>query len=204
MEAREALCRGRMAQIGLAIQNYYNANGSFPPACVRDRAGNPLHSWRVLILPYCELEDVYRRYDFKEAWNSPKNAALANEVSERVTPLFRCPNDRSAQKDWTTFLALTTNEKGDPDRLVVMRGAATSTNPVIIDIHGSGIHWTDPRDLPVDTARAGLVRHNADSGVVNFLTSDAQVWSLTESQLTLRNSESDIIEWMILSRPSVR
>ena len=52
----------------------------------------------------------------------------------------------------------------------------------------------EPRDLPLATARAGVVHQNPESVVVNFLGSDAQIWSLTSNQLTFRNSESEILE----------
>ena len=54
--AREAvrcqMCRNKMQQIGIALQKYHDQHGSFPPAYTVDADGNPLHSWRTLILPY--------------------------------------------------------------------------------------------------------------------------------------------------------
>lgn len=197
MEAREAQCRGRLAQIGLAIQNYHAVNGSFPPICVCDHVGKPIHSWRVLILPYCGLTDVYERYDFSQAWNSLKNAALANEVHERVAHMFQCPNDFNARDDWTTFLAIENGGGLDVDRLVVTHGVSTRIQPVIMETHQSKIHWMEPRDLSMATARAGIVHQNPESGVVNFLSSDAQIWSLSSDRLTFRNSESEIIERLL-------
>src|SRR6478672_5330638 len=47
-------CSNHLKQIGIALQNYHDVYGSFPPAYVADANGRPMHSWRVLILPFAE------------------------------------------------------------------------------------------------------------------------------------------------------
>ena len=39
---------------------------SWPPAYLADRDGKPMHSWRVLILPFLEQQELYRAYHFDE------------------------------------------------------------------------------------------------------------------------------------------
>src|SRR5438105_1376638 len=75
--ARRNACGNNMKQIELALLNYHDANKSFPPAYVADAEGKPMHSWRVLILPYLERNDLYQQYDFNEPWNGPHNSRLA-------------------------------------------------------------------------------------------------------------------------------
>jgi hypothetical protein len=38
--------------------------------------GIPLHSWRVLILPFIEEEPLYREFRLDEPWDSPHNLSL--------------------------------------------------------------------------------------------------------------------------------
>ena len=60
--ARRARCSNNLRQLGLAIQMYHDANGSFP-------TGSHLHAladeesigWRVLILPYVEETNMYEQ-----------------------------------------------------------------------------------------------------------------------------------------------
>lgn len=56
--AREAAmasqCRGHFHQISLALNNYADKHGSLPPPFIADEQGRPMHSWRVLILPYID------------------------------------------------------------------------------------------------------------------------------------------------------
>ena len=47
-------CTNNLKQIAAALQAYHQANGCFPPAYIADKSGKPMHSWRVLILPYLD------------------------------------------------------------------------------------------------------------------------------------------------------
>lgn len=74
--ARRVSCLNNLRHIELALHNYHNAHGCFPPAYIVDESGRPMHSWRVL-LPYLEQEALYDQYDFSEPWDGPNNRKLA-------------------------------------------------------------------------------------------------------------------------------
>ena len=65
----QSSCRNNMRQLMLAMLNYESANGHFPPAYIADDDGKPMHSWRVLILPFLEGNHIYDQYDFSEPWD---------------------------------------------------------------------------------------------------------------------------------------
>lgn len=67
-------------QIGLAIRAYCEAKGRLPPASVCDADGRPLYSWRVVILPYLEQEQLYKQFHLDEPWDSPHNLQLAESM----------------------------------------------------------------------------------------------------------------------------
>src|SRR5262245_3382414 len=52
--ARRMQCLNNLKQIALALHNYDATYGSLPPAYIADASGKPMHSWRVLILPFLE------------------------------------------------------------------------------------------------------------------------------------------------------
>ena len=54
-------CQNNLKQLGLAVHNYHDANGSFPP--VRIDGADGWATWCVLILPYIEQENVYNLWD---------------------------------------------------------------------------------------------------------------------------------------------
>ncbi len=54
--ARRSACSNNLRQIGVALHNYSDTYGCFPPAFTVDQQGQPMHSWRALILPYLPLQ----------------------------------------------------------------------------------------------------------------------------------------------------
>ncbi len=105
--ARRTHCRVNLRQIGIALHEYHDAYGAFPPAYTVDADGNRLHSWRTLILPFFdtglpdELHDC--KIDPTKPWDDPANAkALANMES-----VFHCPSADIPQYH-TTYLAVVT------------------------------------------------------------------------------------------------
>lgn len=70
---RRYQCSNNLKQIGIALHNYADTYKAFPPAYTVDSAGNRLHSWRSLILPFLEQSNLHAKIDFSKAWNDPAN-----------------------------------------------------------------------------------------------------------------------------------
>src|SRR5262245_52749889 len=86
--ARRMQCSNHLKEIGLALQNYHDVYQSFPPAYVANGEGRPMHSWRVLILPYLGHKALYDQYHFDEPWDGPNNSQLHKEK----VSVFCCPS----------------------------------------------------------------------------------------------------------------
>ncbi len=67
-----------MKQLSLALHNFYDEHRCLPPQALLSKDGKPLLSWRVLLLPYLEGGELYKRFRLDEAWDSPNNLPLAN------------------------------------------------------------------------------------------------------------------------------
>ena len=73
---------------GMGLINYHDLHGHFPPAYTVDEEGNPLHSWRVLILPYIEHKELYEQIRLDEPWDSEHN----RQFHGLQIPYFQCPS----------------------------------------------------------------------------------------------------------------
>src|SRR4029077_12783364 len=92
-----------LKQIGLALFNYESANGAFPPAYIADASGKPMHSWRVLILPYIDQAPLYDQYKFDEPWDGPNNSRLLSQMP----PVYACPSHaNTGAKSNTAYAAV--------------------------------------------------------------------------------------------------
>ncbi len=94
-EAQEAAyrtqCKCYLKQIGLAMHNYHDACGCYPPAAICDAQGQPLLSWRVVILPFIEEYSLYKEFHLDEPWDSPHNLPLV----QRRPAQFHCLSDKT-------------------------------------------------------------------------------------------------------------
>ena len=149
--SRRSQCKNNLKQIGLALHNYHDTYGSLPPAVVYGPDGKPWHSWRTLILPYLEEQDLYDRYRFDEPWNGPHNRRLAEEADS--LPFFHCRADEKAADGETSYVAVTGDGTLWPrDGVMKLDDVpdGLSNTILVVELSGSGVHWMEPRDLPID------------------------------------------------------
>jgi len=161
--ARRSQCRNNLKQIGYALHNYHDAYGCFPPACVKNAEGRPMHSWRVLILPYMDEEALYDRYDFDEPWDGPNNRTLAQKISR----IYQCPASELSGTALTSYLAVVgPNTAWPPDRAVHVSDIedGTSNTLMVVESVATDIHWMEPRDLDVGDLNYG-VNHESGRGI---------------------------------------
>ena len=96
-------CANNLKQIGLALHAYHERYGVLPPAYVADANGRPMHSWRVLLLPFLEQQSLYDWYDFREPWDGPHNIKLLNNTPS----CYICPSRLSYPTTVTSYVAIT-------------------------------------------------------------------------------------------------
>jgi prepilin-type processing-associated H-X9-DG protein len=83
---RRTNCRNNLHQIGLAMTQYHDTQQRFPPSRPADR----FLTWYVFLMPYCEENSLYEKFDLK--------APYADQPSDAVTarvPIYFCPSRRT-------------------------------------------------------------------------------------------------------------
>ncbi len=65
-----------LRKVGLAILDYHKEHDCFPPHATSDEAGNRLHSWRSLILPFLGEDAIFDMIDFDLPWDSRPNMRI--------------------------------------------------------------------------------------------------------------------------------
>ena len=144
--ARRSQCSNNLKQLALAMHNYHDTYKCFPPAYIADENGNPMHSWRVLILPFVEQQALYQMYDFDQPWDSPANLRLA----QTVIPAYQCPSDPTAVGPETSYVMIvgpgTLFEGTEPTSMREITDG-TSNTIMLVEVTGAGINWSEPRDL---------------------------------------------------------
>ena len=95
--ARRSTCKNNLKQLGLALHNFHEIYTHFPPGAQENvcPTNNPactsyIHgtTWLVYILPQMDQANVYKLYDFTQAYNSANNLAVGN----MKIPVLYCPS----------------------------------------------------------------------------------------------------------------
>lgn len=188
--ARRSQCKNNLKQIGLALHNYNDVYGTLPPAFIADENGKPMHSWRVLILPYLDEQPLYSEYNFSEPWDGPNNSRLLS----RMPAVYKCPSDPNAAPAFHTAYAAVFGEH------CLFRGAepvafgsvadGLSNTLMVGEATGAGIPWMKPEDVDIEAHPALGDQQGFSSfhtGGVQFLMGDGSVHYLNDgiSQQTL-------------------
>ena len=133
--------------VKLAFHNYHDAYGAFPPAYTTDQDGKPLHSWRVLLLPYLEQQTLYSQIRLDEPWDSEHN----RQFHHQRPSIYGCPSDFGPKDNYhTNYLRITgpgTLTEG-PD--TVSQGELAYTNLTILYVESTRpVCWMAPEDLNI-------------------------------------------------------
>lgn len=153
--ARRSQCTNNLKQIGLGLQNYYDVYNCFPPVYTTDENGRPMHSWRVLILPFIEHEALYELYDLNEPWDGPHNSLLANQPPS----VFLCPGEGAVPSANTDYVAVVGPETiWQPDKCTTFADIkdGSSRTIAVIEASSAGINWMEPRDLSFAALDRGI------------------------------------------------
>ncbi len=169
--ARRTSCANNLKQIALAMQSYHDVHDAFPPAHTTDANGEPLHSWRTLILPYAEQEVLYQQMKLNEPWDSPSNRPL----TQMSIPFYRCPSDATSSHTHTSYVVITgpgTVFDGSQQTSFAEIPDGSSNTFLVIEVPGLEIEWAEPRDITLDellahikAAKAGQSRGNHPRGI---------------------------------------
>jgi len=93
--AARVQCKNNLKQIGLALHNYHDRAGSFPPGYTSYVAADgsdtgPGWGWASHLLPELEQENLHRQVRFDRDVRDPINAFARTQS----LAIFRCPSDQ--------------------------------------------------------------------------------------------------------------
>ena len=153
-------CSNNLKQITIALHNYHDVHGSLPPAYIADQNGKPMHSWRVLILPYLDQQALYDAYDFNEPWNGVNNRKLHNAM----VSTYRCPSSSGhTHSNYYAVLGDDTCWPHDQGRRWSEISDGLANTVLVCEARGHGSNWMEPADISIEDSTRSFsydVRHH--------------------------------------------
>lgn len=200
--ARRSACSNNLKQIMLAMHNYHDTRGHWPPNALCDADGRPLLSWRVALLPYLEESALYEEFHLDEPWDSPHNRQLI----EAMPACFACPSRQGENPGITSYVGAVGPgylfRPADDCTPTTMRENSDGTSRTIACLEvpaAMGVEWTRP-DAPLPALErllspegqvhgSGILVACAD-GSVRVLTADGLTVEMLEAALTIAGGEA--------------
>jgi hypothetical protein len=115
--------------------------------------GKPLLSWRVLLLPFIEQDELYKQFHLDEPWDSPNNIRLL----DRMPATYAAPGHKKAlippnHTVCHVFIGKGTAFEGPCGlRLKDDFPDGTSNTLLFVEV-GEPVPWTKPEDIVYDPA----------------------------------------------------
>ena len=184
--ARRMQCTNHMKQIGLALHSYHDRYQCFPPAITADEDGKPLHSWRVLLLPYMEQGALYESIRLDEPWDSDYN----RQFHDLTLSVYCCPSAPGSMRGMTSYSVVVGKESySNVPNTSQMMGAMTdgTSNTIAVVERKTPVCWMDPtREITFETACMGInVSHDGlgsnHTGGMNVCMFDGSVMFISQT-----------------------
>lgn len=167
--ARRMQCSNNMKQIGLAMHNFHSAQNSLPPLYTVDADGKPLHSWRVLLLPYMEQQALYDMIRLDEPWDSEHNS----QFHELVIQIYRCPSNPNVKPGADCCYSVIAGEGLVPNKKPGLRNGehsfaritdGTSNTVFLVEVR-EPFCWMDPKaDMTLEDLEHGINTPDGQAG----------------------------------------
>jgi prepilin-type N-terminal cleavage/methylation domain-containing protein len=135
-----------LKQLALAAASYHDQEKHYPPAYLVDAAGRPLHSWRVVLLPYLEHGPLHNQCNLAEPWDGPNNRKLAAPMPR----VYAFHDHHGPAVTTANYLAVVGPETAWPGhRRLSLKDVTDGTSQTILVVEnlGAEVPWMEPRDL---------------------------------------------------------
>lgn len=149
--AGRAQSANNLKQFALAMHNYADTmQGRIPAHAIYSKDGKPLLSWRVLILPYIEGQELYQQFHLNEPWDSEHNKKLLAKMPKQ----YAHPLDEKTLKEHTTYYQGFIGKGAFFEGKQGLRFPASipdgTSNTIMIVEASKAVPWTKPEDIPFD------------------------------------------------------
>jgi hypothetical protein len=133
-----------MKRIADAMLAYHEKHGHLPPRLLRGKDGQPLLSWRVLLLPHLGEEKLFREFKLDEPWDGPHNRQLVARMPRVYFAYLAGPTVPVTA--YQVFAGKGAAFEGDQVwKLADLTDGASET--LLFAEAGRPVPWTKPEDL---------------------------------------------------------
>jgi hypothetical protein len=142
------LVSNQLHELSHAMLKYAEAHKlTLPPHARCGPEGEPLLSWRVLLLPYFDEEKLFKEFHLDEPWDSPHNLRLLPRMPRVYAPVSKRGNPKEHATYFQVFVGHRAAFEGR-DGVPCPGGFSDGPgNTILIVEAAQAVPWTKPADL---------------------------------------------------------
>lgn len=174
-----------MKQLCMGLQNMRDLLGdAFPGPYAVDTTDRSIHkglSYRVSLLPYLEQDQLYRRFDLTQPWDSPRNLPY----SQTVLKVYHSPYQPNPGAN-TLFRGFVGDEtpgpifRSDGQRVPFADITDGTSNTILLVSARQEVPWAKPEELPYGAGLPLPALGQPKLEVFNVLLADGSVRTLKQ------------------------
>jgi prepilin-type N-terminal cleavage/methylation domain-containing protein len=184
--ARRTQCKNHLKQLGLAMHNYHDSVGMFPPGGLQPGPPGPDHlggaGFFVMLLPYLDQAPAYNKFDFNSRFDSRGSGASWTAAQVAIYNTLYVPGLNCPSSELKTMIAATTCN------------AQVAQRPNYVGISGAVLSPIDGTTALVGATTYGWYTSNgvfhADSGtrIRDITDGTSNVMVMAEQGLPLKDA----------------
>ena len=185
--ARRTQCKNNLKQLGLAMHNYHDAFGLYPPGLVDDNhnAMGAMHTGFLMLLPFIEESALYSSYNYGRVGEQPHAGATLRDTQPTLYSIgptgqnwFNVANSTTISKQLAQFYCPSNRNEGvvqlgDPTQLAGATDYALC-NGAIPNLCGS------PQDLSFPVLLSGYFGVNSKTRVKDIRDGTSLTFAMGE------------------------
>lgn len=150
------LSASNMRQCIIAMHNYHNDFNKMPEVMTM-KDGKPMHSWRVMMLPYLEHDQLFKQINMNEPWDSDANKKVFESVE--MPKIYAHPGKKDGDTKMTYYKVFFSKPGvtpragftlGKPMTLGQMTVKDGTSNTIAMIEAGPPVLWYKPDDIEFD------------------------------------------------------
>lgn len=177
--ARRSQCKNNMKQLGLALHNYHDVHGVFPPGWVEGPTdigrptgtagvcttrGTKRAAWTVMILPFLDETPRYNSFNFNEGFRTIQTGtgSTTNRAAQELrNTKYECPSDPNSSARFANINYYGLQGGGAYSTMEALGEACTSYAPANRRLYSNGVFYASSnvriRDITDGTSNCFLV-----------------------------------------------
>ncbi|MFN3192873.1 MAG: hypothetical protein ACE361_20355 [Aureliella sp.] len=162
-------------KLATTLKTWIDTTPMIQTSVVRDQTRRPGLSWRVKLLPLLGYDELFKKFNLKEPWDSPTNKPLLEYIPDE----FVSPERFDTYTNYQMFV----NGTALFSDIEMKHRSDISDAPLVLLLaevdDAAAVPWTAPFDYEVETEEPldRALGNLRDDGVfVGWLTGNASVW----------------------------